>query len=82
MAAQCNLEWFGFAAFGERKVEAAFDGGVNPSDAGGLLVGATDRAVHLVMRFARCFKDGRMKELVEHEVARLVSQRVFGLAMG
>lgn len=82
MPAQCNLESFGFAALGKRKVEAAFDGGVTTSDAGALLLGAADRAIRLVARFAGCFKDGRMKELVEHEVATLVGQRVFGLAMG
>ena len=82
MPARCNPESFGFAALGKRKVEAAFDGGVTTSDAGALLLGATDRAIRLVSRFAGCFKDGRMKELVEHEVATLVGQRVFGLAMG
>jgi hypothetical protein len=82
MPAQCNPESFGFASLGKRKVEAAFDGGVTTSDAGALLLGAADRAIRLVSRFAGCFKDGRMKELVEHEVARLVGQRVFGLAMG
>ena len=82
MPAQCIPVSFGFAALGKRKVEAAFDGGVTTSDAGALLLGATDRAIRLVSRFARCFKDGRMTGLVEHEVATLVGQRVFGLAMG
>jgi hypothetical protein len=82
MPAQCNPESFGFAALGKRKVAAAFDGGVSTSDAGALLLGATDRAIRLVSRFAGCFKDSRMAELVEHQVATLVGQRVFGLAMG
>ena len=33
-------------------------------------------------RFARCFTDRRSPELVEHKVATLVGQRVFGLALG
>jgi hypothetical protein len=52
------------------------------SDAGALLLGATDRAIGLVERFAACFTDGRAPELVEHEVSTLVGQRVFGMALG
>ena len=82
MPAQCNPDWFGFAALGKRKVVASFDGGVNTSDAGALLLGATDQAVRLVRRFAACFKDSRVAEMVEHTVETPVGQRVFGLAMG
>jgi hypothetical protein len=63
-------------------VEAAFDGGAVTSDAGALLLGATDRAINLVGRFARCFTDGRRSDLIEHDVATLVGQRVFGIALG
>ena len=38
---------------------AAFDGGTITSDAGALLLGATDRAIGLIDRFAACFTDGR-----------------------
>jgi Transposase DDE domain group 1 len=61
---------------------AAFDGGAITSDAGALLLGATDRAIRLVERFAGCFQDRRAAEWVEHEVATLVGQRVFGIALG
>ena len=61
---------------------AAFDGGKITSDAGALLLGATDRAIGLVDRFARCFTDSRSPELVEHKVATLVGQRIFGIALG
>jgi len=63
-------------------VEAAFDAGLVTSDAGALLLGATDRAIGLVERFAACFRDHRRAELIEHEVATLVGQRVFGIALG
>ena len=33
-------------------------------------------------RFASCFHDERRAELIEHEVATLVGQRVFGIALG
>jgi hypothetical protein len=63
-------------------VEAAFDGGLVTSDAGALLLGATDRAINLMERFASCFHDERRAEWIEHEVATLVGQRVFGIALG
>jgi len=73
---------FGFAAVEGRRVEAAFDGGSISSDGGALLLGATDRALTLVDRFAGCFRDARRAGLVEHEVRTLVGQRVFGQALG
>ena len=82
MPTECMSDLFGFASVERRRVEAAFDGGSISSDAGGLLLGATDRAIRLVDRFAACFRDGRRADLVEHEVRTLVGQRVFGLARG
>jgi hypothetical protein len=45
-------------------------------------LGATDRAIGLVNRFAACFSDHRRAELIEHEVKTLVGQRIFGIALG
>ena len=61
---------------------AAFDGGAVTSDAGALLLGATDRAIRLVERFATCFADGRNAARVEHAVTTMVGQRVIGIALG
>ena len=63
-------------------MEAAFDGGAVTLDAGALLLGAADRAIGLVARFAACFRDARSQPLVEHAVATLVGQRVVGIALG
>jgi hypothetical protein len=63
-------------------VVTAFDGGAITSNAGALLLGATDRAIGLVRRFAACFQDARSPERIEHAVATLVGQRVFGIALG
>jgi hypothetical protein len=63
-------------------VEAAFDAGLVTSDAGALLLGATDRAIDLMDRFASCFHDERRPEWIEHEVTTLVGQRVFAIALG
>jgi hypothetical protein len=82
MRTECSADLFGFARVEGRSVVAAFDGGKITSDAGGLLLGATERAIGLVKRFARCFTDSRSAELVEHTVSTMVGQRVFGIALG
>jgi len=82
MPTQCSRDLFGYEVVEGRRVVAAFDGGQVSSDAGALLLGATDRAIGLVARFAACFDDGRTAGLVEHSVAAMVAQRVFGIALG
>jgi hypothetical protein len=82
MQTECSADLFDFARVEGRAVVAGFDGGKITSDAGALLLGATDRAIRLVERFAACFTDSRAPELVEHEIATLVGQRVFGIALG
>jgi hypothetical protein len=82
MQTECNAERFEFGAVGRREVVGSFDGGAITSDAGALLLAATDRVIGLVDRFAGCFNDYRRQELIEHRVATLVGQRVFGIALG
>jgi len=71
-----------FARLDRRDVVADFGGGAISSDAGALLLGATDKAIRLVERFADCFSDGRSKDHIVHDVATMVGQRVFGIALG
>ena len=82
MPTQCCRDLFGYEVVEGRQVVAAFDGGEGTTEAGGLLLGATDRAIGLVGRFAACFCDGRAQAQVEHTVAAMVAQRVFGIALG
>jgi Transposase DDE domain group 1 len=82
MPTECSADLFGFAPVDGRAVVAGFDGGKITSDAGALLLGATDRAIRVVERFTECFTDSRAAELIEHEVRTLVGQRVFGIALG
>jgi DDE family transposase len=82
MPTDCSVDLFGFVAVEGRRVEAAFDGGSISSDGGALLLGAADRALGLIDRFAGCFQDNRQSGLVEHRVRTLVGQRVFGQALG
>jgi len=82
MPTECSRDLFGFAPVEGREVVAAFDGGAITSDAGALLLGATDRAIRMMERFAACFYDVRRQDLIEHEVVTLIGQRVFGIALG
>jgi len=82
MPTECSPALFEFAPVENRRVVAGFDGGAITSNAGALLLGATDRAICLVRRFAACFRDARAPERIEHEAATLVGQRVFGIALG
>jgi Transposase DDE domain group 1 len=79
---ECNPTLFEFAPVEGHQVVASFDGGAITSDAGALLLGETDRVIRLTERFAACFSDARMPELVEHEVGTMVLQRVIGIALG
>jgi hypothetical protein len=51
------------------------------SEAGAMLLGAADRQIRLIERFAGCFTDYRVVDLVVHMVAGL-GQRVLGIALG
>jgi hypothetical protein len=82
MPTECNPELFDFGRVEGRRVVVGFDGGRVTSDAGALLLGATDKAIGLIDRFAACFSDGRSATDVEHTVTTLVGQRVFGIALG
>jgi Transposase DDE domain group 1 len=82
MQTECIADIFGFEAVEGRAVIAAFDGGAITSDAGGLLLGAADRAIRMVGRLASCFVDRRSQAHVEHSVATLVGQRIFAIALG
>jgi Transposase DDE domain group 1 len=82
MQTECSAEPRVLGRVKGRPVMAAFDGGALTSDAGGLLLGAADRRLDLVWRLAGCFRDARDPRFVEHSVATLVGQRVFGIALG
>jgi hypothetical protein len=82
MPTECRAGLLEFARVEGRTVVASFDGGRITSDAGALLLGATDRVIGLTRRFATCCKDSRDPALVEHSVPTLLTQRVVGLALG
>jgi hypothetical protein len=79
---ECNQSGFGFEACGAREIVARFDGGTISSDGGALLLRETDKRLNLLPRLAECFLDGREAERIEHSVLEMLSQRIYGLALG
>jgi hypothetical protein len=79
---ECNQSSFGFEASGKREIVARFDGGTISSDGGALLLRQTDKRLDLLPRLAACFLDGRNQDQVEHSILEMISQRIYGLALG
>jgi hypothetical protein len=79
---ECNQETFAFTAHFSRRVEAGFTAGQVSSDGGALLLRETDRKIDLLGRLANCFTDGRRPLLVKHQLTEMLSQRIYGLALG
>jgi hypothetical protein len=79
---ECNQWSFGFEGSGRREIVARFDGGTISSDGGAFLLRQTDKRLNLIGRLAESFLDGRNQALVEHSIAEMLSQRIYGLALG
>jgi len=82
LATECIQSSFELAGAWSRSVGARFDGGKITSDAGGLLLREVDRRTGLLNRLSVCFQDGRAQSRVRHSVREMLSQRVYGLALG
>jgi len=67
---------------GGRELVWRFDGGDITSDGGALVLQKLEQRTGIVRRFAACFTDYRRPDLIEHPLLDLISQRVFGLALG
>jgi hypothetical protein len=79
---ECNQSGFGFEGLGKREIVARFDGGTISTDGGAFLLRQTDKRLNLLPRLAECFLDGRNQDLIEHTIGEMLSQRVYGLALG
>jgi len=79
---ECKSKQIEFQGLSKREVVGKFDGGSITSDAGGLLLRETEQRTAVIKRFAECFTDFRDQDSIEHTVLELVSQRVYGLALG
>ena len=79
---ECIQSNFGFKGCGSREILARFDGGTMSSDSGAFLLRETDQRLNLLPRLAECFLDGRKQALVDHSILEMLSQRIYGLALG
>jgi hypothetical protein len=82
METECIREQLEFQQLGRRAVIGRFDGGKISSDAGGLLLREVDKRTGIIDRLASCFRDYRNEERIEHTVESLISQRIYGMALG
>ena len=78
----CKNQPLLFQDLGRRKVVADFSGGALSSDGGVLLLRQVDHSLGLSRALAACFEDGRDLRYADHTVRELVSQRLYGLALG
>ena len=82
METQCIQKQMVFQQLGRREVIGRFDGGKISSDAGGLMLREVERRCEILKRFSGCFRDYRDRERIEHSLESLISQRVYGIALG
>ena len=82
MPTECIPEQLEFQGLGRRRVVADFSGGRVTSDAGALLLREVAVGSKILEAFAECFVDYRKPERIDHTVLELVSQRVYGVALG
>lgn len=82
MTTECTPTQLKFHSIDRREIVGTFDGGNITSDAGGLLLREVERRCGILRGFASCFEDLRDPDLIEHSVAELVGQRIYGLALG
>lgn len=79
---ECTQPTFEFHPNGRRKVIAKFDAPAITSDAGGLLLRELESKLGLVEQFGKCFRDFRDPRYTTHKLGELLSQRIFGIALG
>ncbi len=82
MRTHCSGQRYLFQGPARREIVAEFNGGRISSDGGVVLVREVDRRRRIVERFAACFEDAREAGQVEHPLADLLRQRIYGLAQG
>ena len=79
---ECTQRTLEFHQLGRREITGRFDAPAITSDAGGLLLREVDEKFGLLEQFAECFDDFRNPKFIAHSVKELLSQRIFGIALG
>ncbi len=65
-----------------KQLQVAFDGGLQSSDGGVLLLREVDRRLGLAERLASCIPDGRDPDCLSHGIAEMLRFRMFAIAAG
>jgi len=79
---ECTPQSLEFHQLGRREITARFDAPAITSDAGGLLLRELDAKFGFIEQFAECFDDFRSPLFTVHSLQELLSQRIFGIALG
>ncbi len=77
-----NLLPFSLPAVCRKKVSVAFDGGLLSSDGGVMLLRDVERRLGLAERLARCLRDWRDPDRIDHELVEMLRLRMFLIAAG
>ena len=73
---------FSLPSICQKKVTAAFDGGLISSDGGVLLLAGADKRLGLIDTLAAIIPDHRDPDLITHTMADILRARVFAIACG
>lgn len=79
---ECNSQSIPFSSVGRRTVLADFAGGSMTSDGGALLLREADRRLVLIERLDAIIPDPRNQNLIIHQQATMLRQRIFAIALG
>jgi hypothetical protein len=79
---KCTEQKLDFGRLGRRVIEADFSGGDLSSEGGAVLLRRMDQRLGLTAAAARALGDARQPGKVEHSMASMVAQRVYGLCLG
>ena len=82
MKAESPIQKFEFENIGKRDVVGTFNGGTITSDGGAQLLKMVDERLGITLGLASCCIDYRNPDKIEHTVHELLSQRIYGLALG
>ncbi len=82
METGCQQMLFDFQELGKHKVVAEFNGGIISTDSGALLLREVEHGRGILKQFSNCFIDYRDQDEIEHTLKELISQRVYGIALG
>jgi Transposase DDE domain group 1 len=72
----------GLSPVAGKQVRVAFEGGLQSSDGGVLLLREVDRRLGLAERLAACIPDWRDPESISHGIAEMLRFRMFAIAAG